>query len=70
VAHKNIKASDDFSCAGGYPGGKDFDINYGKADEHPKVDENIEQVPMPDTDPVFGKGGMLFEYWKSVVVTR
>lgn len=70
VAHKRIKASDDFSCAGGYPEGRDYDINYGKPEEHPRVDENIKQVPMPDADPVFGKGGMLFEYWKSAIVNQ
>ena len=63
TAHKNVGASEDFCCAGGYPGGKDYDINYGTSDEHPLVDENIKQVPLPETDPVFGKEGMLFEYW-------
>jgi len=32
-------------CIGGYPWGRDYDINYGKAEEHPTVDENIRKVP-------------------------
>jgi uncharacterized protein YjlB len=67
IAHKSIYTSDDFICVGGYPGGKDYDINYGRADEHPRVDINIKQVPIPETDPIQGREGILFEYWKEKV---
>lgn len=67
VAHKSLYLSDDFICAGGYPDGRDYDINFGRANEHPRVDENISQVPMPKTDPVQGQEGILFEYWKEKV---
>jgi uncharacterized protein YjlB len=64
VAHKSISASDDFKCAGAYPQGKDYDIMTGKIDEYEKAIKNIEHVPLPDTDPVYGTRGPIFEHWK------
>ena len=64
VAHKNIGSSDDFTCVGAYPNGADYDMNHGKEEEHPKVDENIKKIPIPDTDPLYGKEGPLTENWK------
>ncbi len=42
----------------------DYDMNYGKAEEHPLVDKKIQKVPLPNEDPIFGKKGILFDYWK------
>lgn len=64
VAHKNLGASDDFACVGAYPPGQDPDMNYGKAGERPKADENIAQVPLPYTDPIYGSDGPLIKHWK------
>lgn len=64
VAHKRIHSSDDFSCVGGYPGGQDYDMNYGKEDEFKKATQNIRDVPLPETDPVYGKKGKIFLLWK------
>ncbi len=63
VAHKRIDATDDFVCVGAYPNGADYDMNYGKAEEHPAVEENIRKVPLPDTDPLYGKDGPLIQNW-------
>ncbi|TVT27738.1 cupin domain-containing protein [Salinicoccus cyprini] len=62
--HKRIEASDDYANYGAYPGGVDFDMNYGKAEERPEKIENIRQVPLPQYDPVFGENGPLFDHWK------
>lgn len=62
--HKKIDASEDYANYGAYPGGVDFDMNYGKAKERPQTIDNIAQVPLPDYDPVFGQGGPLFDHWK------
>lgn len=59
VAHKNLGASDDFACVGAYPPGQRFDMNYGKAGERPRADQNIARVPLPATDPVYGNRGFL-----------
>lgn len=64
VSHKNMGSSDDFKTIGAYPFNLEYDMNYGKESEHPKVDENIKAVGLPNCDPIFGKDGILFQYWK------
>jgi uncharacterized protein YjlB len=64
VAHKNISPEKIFKCVGAYPLGQDYDMNYGKHIERPRTDEQIRKVPMPLSDPVFGKNGPLMSYWK------
>ena len=64
VAHKLITASKDFKCAGGYPEGADYDMNYGKEGERPAADERILGLEIPQTDPLFGYYGPLFDLWK------
>lgn len=63
VAHKNIDATSGFLVVGAYPAGQQWDMNYGKPNERPQVDRNIEQVPLPSSDPVYGQEGPLAEYW-------
>lgn len=64
VSHKNVGASPDFKCIGAYPIDIEYDVYYGKPDEHPEVDVNIKMVKLPQSDPIFGVDGLLFEYWK------
>ncbi|STX29765.1 Uncharacterized protein containing double-stranded beta helix domain [Legionella beliardensis] len=64
VSHKNISSSKDFKCIGSYPNDVDYDVRYGRADEHPLVDINIKQVGLPEADPIFGIHGLMFNYWK------
>ncbi|MFD1416110.1 cupin domain-containing protein [Oceanobacillus jeddahense] len=63
VGHKLLEASSDFAVIGAYPNGKSYDFCYGKAEERPENLENIKNVPLPDTDPLFGEDGPLFSYW-------
>ncbi|MBA2652521.1 MAG: cupin domain-containing protein [Tatlockia sp.] len=63
VSHKNVGSSSDFKCIGAYPEDIDYDLKYGLAKEHPQVDENIKKVDVPKNDPIFGKKGLLFDYW-------
>jgi uncharacterized protein YjlB len=65
TGHKKISASEDFKVAGAYPIGKDYDLKKGAPEERPQVLDNIMLVPLPETDPVFGTVGPLFEMWKS-----
>jgi uncharacterized protein YjlB len=60
----NLGKEDDVICVGGYPDGREYDMNYGKAGERPKADNNIAATPLPPTDPVFGKNGPLLKLWK------
>lgn len=63
VAHKNLNEEDDIQCIGAYPHGMSYDMNYGKMGERPRTDSNIQNVPVPESDPVFGAFGGLMEIW-------
>lgn len=63
VAHRRLNSSGDFLCVGAYPGGRDYDINYGKEGERPAADETIGSVPLPHNDPLYGKNGPVAEHW-------
>ena len=69
VAHKNAGQPDDVVCVGGYPDGKDYDMNYGNDGERPLTDGNIRGVALPETDPVYGKKNGLPKIWKQQYVT-
>ena len=64
VSHKNVDQSPDFRVVGVYPRDQTWDMNYGKPTERPQADEHIKNVPLPETDPVFGKTGPLILLWK------
>jgi uncharacterized protein YjlB len=64
VAHKNTGKEKDLICIGGYPNGKDYDMNLGKPSERPQADENIAALSVPATDPIGGKKGILPQEWK------
>ena len=73
VAHKNLRASDDFAVVGAYPSGQSWDLCYGKRAERPRADRNIAAVPLPSSDPIFGLDGPLLRHWprnqRSTVIT-
>ena len=63
VAHKNIGSKPDFKVIGAYPEGQQWDMNYGRSGERPQADRNIERVPLPQTDPIYGEDGPLHQLW-------
>jgi uncharacterized protein YjlB len=63
VAHRNLGSSADFKVVGAYPEGQRWDMCYGRPGERPKADQNIADVPMPSSDPVYGPGGPLLQHW-------
>jgi uncharacterized protein YjlB len=63
VAHKKLNSTKDFTVVGAYPYGAEFNIKYGKPEERPEADEEIAKVKNPDSDPVYGSKGHLFECW-------
>jgi uncharacterized protein YjlB len=67
VAHKNLGSSQNFGVVGAYPDGSEPDMNYAKPEEHPRVDQQIRQVPLPSCDPVYGPNGPLFRLWTKPV---
>jgi len=64
VGHKKKTATADFAVVGAYPNGMDFDLLTGKQGDRPKADQNIKNVPFPETHPVFGHKKGLIEFWK------
>lgn len=65
VSHKSAGSTTDFVIVGAYPeSSADWDLLRGLPDERPQADRNIEQVPLPNADPVLGSEGPLIEHWK------
>ncbi len=63
VGHQNLGASPDLIVVGAYPDGQSWDLCYGKSGERPRVLANIARVPLPASDPVYGKRGPLLAHW-------
>jgi uncharacterized protein YjlB len=66
VAHKNLGKENGITCVGGYPDGKDFDMQYGTTGERPGTDINISRVPVPKSGPFCGEEDPLMKIWRAV----
>lgn len=64
TGHKKLSSSDDFQIVGAYPGGVSPNKKVGDIDERPYVLEDIENTPLPKSDPVYGNDGPLLDEWK------
>ena len=66
VAHKSLRAGNDFVVVGAYPRGQEgYDMCRGKREERLQADKNIVGVPVPESDPLYGAGGPLTEHWRA-----
>jgi uncharacterized protein YjlB len=65
TGHLNAGASPDLRVVGAYPGGMPWDLRRGDPAEREEVLANIAAVPLPDSDPVGGAAGALFELWSA-----
>ncbi len=64
VGHCNEGSGSGFSVVGAYPRGQEnYDLRTGEEGERPEVLENIRNVAMPETDPLFGGEGPLLRHW-------
>jgi len=64
VGHCNEGSDSEFSVIGAYPRGQEnYDLRTGEEDERPEVLENISNVSLPESDPLFGEGGPLVRSW-------
>ena len=63
VGHKNLSASRDLLVVGAYPLGQSWDLCRGTPDERPWAVVNIARVPLPTSDPIYGKQGPLTSHW-------
>ena len=63
TGHKKLENTDDFKIIGAYPDGMSFNVKTAEDTDRPLVVDDIKQVPLPKTDPIFGNKGPIFSYW-------
>ncbi|MGZ5840577.1 MAG: hypothetical protein ACXWJ8_01410 [Xanthobacteraceae bacterium] len=63
TGHQCVWASPDLMVIGTYPKTGKYDLCRGSKIEHTKALQTIPEVPLPDSDPVFGKQGPLLRLW-------
>ncbi len=64
TGHQCLWASPDLVVIGTYPRGGRYDLCRGSKAEHARAVETIPGVPLPGSDPVFGKDGPLTRLWR------
>ncbi len=64
TGHQCLWASQDLMVIGAYPKTGRYDLCRGSKAEHKKALASIPQVPLPDTDPVYGEQGPLLRLWR------
>jgi uncharacterized protein YjlB len=64
TGHQRVWSSPDLLVVGAYPPNARYDLCRGSKAEHAKAVLAIPQVPLPETDPVFGRTGPLIELWR------
>ncbi|MBM6614797.1 cupin domain-containing protein [Desemzia sp. RIT804] len=68
VAHKLIKATDDFQIVGAYPEGKEPDMQKGDTNNYEEMKINISRLGIPEYDPIEKTQGGVFEYWDKFMI--
>jgi uncharacterized protein YjlB len=63
TGHQCLWASPDLLVIGAYPKSGRYDLCRGSKAEHKKALLSISKVPLPDSDPLFGKNGPLLRLW-------
>ena len=64
VGHYAISNETRYEIIGGYPNGHSWDMMTGTPEERKTAFKNMVSLPVPETDPVFGKSGPLIQLWK------
>lgn len=63
TGHQCLESSPDFHAVGAYPAGQEPDMIRANSSDIKEARERIDQVPLPETDPIFGADGPLTELW-------
>ncbi|KAF2864865.1 hypothetical protein BDV95DRAFT_588208 [Massariosphaeria phaeospora] len=72
VSHCSVSSEDEYEYVGLYPkGSPHWDNNFCKADAQETAEKAkvASSVPIPDYDPVYGKGGPLVDIWRRAIAT-
>lgn len=64
TGHKKITASDNFQVIGAYPNGSNYNLKRRNIDVRNQALADIQNVPIPDHDPVYGESGPLLAKWR------
>ena len=64
TGHQNLGSSPDLLVVGAYPNGMDWDLCRGEPSKRDEERRNIQGVPIPDCDPLFGHNGPLMRLWQ------
>ncbi len=64
TGHQCVWASSDLLVIGAYPPTGKYDLCRGSKAEHARAVAAIAEVPVPATDPVFGRMGPLVRLWR------
>jgi len=65
VGHKRLSDATGLTVVGAYPAGApSYDLWREGAEEKDRIRVRIAGVPLPETDPIGGKTGAVFEAWK------
>ncbi|HEU5276094.1 MAG TPA: hypothetical protein VFU97_20730 [Xanthobacteraceae bacterium] len=65
TGHQSLWSSSDLMVIGAYPPSGKYDLCRGSKSEHARAISVIPDVPVPPTDPVYGKAGPLIRLWQS-----
>jgi uncharacterized protein YjlB len=65
TGHQGLWASPDLMVIGAYPKSGRYDLCRGSKAERDRALVTIPKVPLPDTDPVFGREGPLLRLWRA-----
>ena len=63
TGHQGLTVSADLMVIGAYPPSGKYDLCRGSKAEHAKAVLSIARVPLPATDPIYGKHGPLRRLW-------
>jgi uncharacterized protein YjlB len=63
VGHQRLSASKEFLVVGAYPPDGIYDVCRGSPEEHAQALHTIPEVPLPTSDPVYGRRGALLDVW-------
>ncbi|MGZ9097660.1 MAG: cupin domain-containing protein [Micavibrio sp.] len=64
TGHKRVAGSENLVVIGAYPAGQDDYDTCRNLSECPQAEDRISAVPLPSTDPFYGKNGPLMDLWK------
>jgi len=64
TGHQRLSASDDLLVVGAYPPAGTYDLCRATAEMRERALATIPRVPLPSTDPLYGRDGPLMTLWR------